>query len=116
EAVGEDDGGPASGSVAKQDRTRFKYLVAMHPSDSADDTPFFLVAGMFGNVLNLRQIANLIGEERPFYGVQARRLYGDDPPHDGFVEMAAYYLDEVRRVQPHGPYMFGGFSGGCILA
>ena len=27
--------------------------------------PFFLVAGMFGNVMNLRHLAALVGEERP---------------------------------------------------
>ena len=30
--------------------------------------------------------------------------------------MAADYLDEVRLVQPHGPYLLGGFSGGGIAA
>ena len=30
--------------------------------------------------------------------------------------MAAAYLEEVRRVQAHGPYLLGGFSGGGITA
>lgn len=110
------DAEPKSTSKPKAPPVRFRYLVGMHPSDSPHDTPFFLVAGMFGNVLNLRQIANLIGAERPFYGVQARGLYGEDKPHESFEEMAADYLSEVRQVQPHGPYLLGGFSGGGIVA
>ena len=78
--------------------------------------PFFLVAGMFGNVLNLRHLAHLIGADRPFYGLQARGLYGDHAPHETFEEMARDYLAELRTVQPEGPYLLGGFSGGGITA
>jgi len=71
---------------------------------------------MFGNVLNLRHLAHQIGADRPFYGVQARGLFGDEQPHETFEEMARDYLDEVRSVQPHGPYLLGGFSGGGLAA
>jgi thioesterase domain-containing protein len=67
-------------------------------------------------VLNLRHLANLVGAERPFWGLQARGLYGDHQPHEAFEEMAADYLTEVRSVRPHGPYLLGGFSGGGITA
>ena len=97
-------------------RPRYKYLVSMHPRVDAPGTPFFLVAGMFGNVLNLRHLANLVGVERPFYGLQARGLYGDEPPHETFEAMARDYIEELRTVQPEGPYMIGGFSGGGITA
>jgi thioesterase domain-containing protein len=88
----------------------------MHPGEGGSKTPFFLVAGMFGNVLNLRHLAHLIGTDRPFYGIQARGLFGGEEPHDDFREMAQAYLAEVRAVQPHGPYLLGGFSGGGITA
>jgi thioesterase domain-containing protein len=35
---------------------------------------------MFGNVLNLRHLAHLVGSDRPFYGLQARGLFGDANP------------------------------------
>ena len=82
----------------------------------ASKLPFFLVAGMFGNVLNLRHLAHLVGSDRPFYGLQARGLYGDHKPHETFEEMARDYIAELRTVQPHGPYLLGGFSGGGITA
>ena len=108
-----DDGADATLADAPP---RYRHLVPMHPGDGVSETPFFLVAGMFGNVLNLRHLAHQIGADRPFYGVQARGLFGDDDPHETFEEMAADYLDEVRSVQPHGPYLLGGFSGGGIAA
>jgi acyl transferase domain-containing protein/thioesterase domain-containing protein len=97
-------------------RTRYTHLVPMHSGQLGNKLPFFLVAGMFGNVLNLRHLAHLIGTDRPFYGLQARGLFGDQTPHEGFEEMARDYLKEIRTVQPLGPYLIGGFSGGGITA
>jgi len=97
-------------------KRRFTHLVAMHEREGGPKTPFFLVAGMFGNVLNLRHLAQLIGGERPFYGLQARGLYGDAPPHATIPEAAADYIAELRQVQPNGPYLLGGFSGGGLTA
>lgn len=106
---------PAGGAAAPVKR-RFTHLVSMHDGEGGERTPFFLVAGMFGNVLNLRHLARLLGTDRPFYGLQARGLYGDQAPHETFEEAAADYIAEMRQVQPHGPYLLGGFSGGGITA
>jgi acyl transferase domain-containing protein/thioesterase domain-containing protein/acyl carrier protein len=97
-------------------KTRYMHLVPMHPTEDGPKTPFFIVAGMFGNVLNLRHLAHLISTDRRFYGLQALGLYGDSKPHETFEEMARAYLAEMRSVQPRGPYMIGGFSGGGITA
>ncbi len=112
--------GPATDSTearpAALPQRRFAHLVAMHERDGGPRRPFFLVAGMFGNVLNLRHLAQLLGGDRPFYGLQARGLYGDAPPHATIPEAAADYIAELRQVQPRGPYLLGGFSGGGLTA
>lgn len=95
---------------------RFKHLVPMHDGEGGSKTAFFLVAGMFGNVLNLRHLAHLLGSDRPFYGLQARGLLGGEAPHETIEDAARDYIAELRQVQPHGPYMLGGFSGGGITA
>jgi acyl transferase domain-containing protein/thioesterase domain-containing protein/acyl carrier protein len=97
-------------------RRRFKHLVPMHDGEGGSKPPFFLVAGMFGNVLNLRHLATLAGRDRPFYGLQARGLFGGEDPHDRIEDAAADYIAEIRQMQPHGPYSLGGFSGGGITA
>lgn len=119
ERIGPSEAGeaPAGASPANAaPKRRFTHLVAMHDGEGGPLTPFFLVAGMFGNVLNLRHLARLIGVGRPFYGLQARGLYGDQAPHTTLVEAASDYIAEIRQVQPHGPYLLGGFSGGGITA
>ena len=111
-------GGEAVDPVAKADPAgpKFTHLVAMHAGGGGSKTPFFLVAGMFGNVLNLRHLAHLLGTDRPFYGLQARGLFGDAAPHETLEEAAADCIAEIRQVQPHGPYLLGGFSGGGLTA
>lgn len=109
-------GGAADVAGAAAPQRRFTHLVPMHQGEGGPARPFFLVAGMFGNVLNLRHLAQLIGGDRPFFGLQARGLYGDAPPHATISEAAADYIAELRQVQPCGPYQLGGFSGGGLTA
>ncbi len=111
--LGEDGGAQVQAAAP---RRRYTHLVPMHEGEGGARAPFFLVAGMFGNVLNLRHLAQLLGSDRPFYGLQARGLLGEDAPHRSIPEAARDYIAELRQVQPQGPYLLGGFSGGGLTA
>jgi acyl transferase domain-containing protein/thioesterase domain-containing protein len=112
----EDEAAAAPAALADPAGPQFTHLVSMHRGEGGQKTPFFLVAGMFGNVLNLRHLAHLIGTDRRFYGLQARGLFGDAEPHITIEEAAQSCLAEIRTVQPKGPYILGGFSGGGLTA
>jgi len=114
--TGRTESDDATTDDTKTDDRRFKHLVAMHEGEGGARSPFFLVAGMFGNVLNLRHLAQLLGNDRPFYGLQAKGLLGDDAPHTTIKAAAADYIAEIQAIQPEGPYYLGGFSGGGIHA
>ncbi|MDM3870606.1 SDR family NAD(P)-dependent oxidoreductase [Porticoccus sp. W117] len=116
QVIGDVPGSDSTEAKEPKHQTRYTHLVPMHSGKAGEKTPFFLVAGMFGNVLNLRHLAHLVGQDRAFYGLQARGLYGDHEPHETFEEMARDYIAEMKAVQPRGPYMLGGFSGGGITA
>ncbi|MFW8595359.1 type I polyketide synthase [Cribrihabitans neustonicus] len=103
-------------AAAAQEAPQYTHLVQLHPGGGTGRRPFFLVAGMFGNVLNLRHLALLVGRDRPVYGLQAKGLTGGDAPHDRIDNAAQSCLEEIRQVQPEGPYLLGGFSGGGITA
>jgi acyl transferase domain-containing protein/thioesterase domain-containing protein len=114
------DGGETTGSevTANPPAATAKpvHLVLMNPGKDINAVPLFVCAGMFGNVLNLRHLAMTMGADRPVYGLQARGLYGDHEPHATFEEMATDYIAEIRTVQPNGPYLLAGYSGGGITA
>ncbi|MGJ5620192.1 type I polyketide synthase [Sulfitobacter sp. MF3-043] len=95
---------------------KFDYLVPLNQSSQKQALPLFIVAGMFGNVLNLRHLAMPFSSERPVYGVQARGLIGDTAPHTDMRDAAADYLAEIQALQPQGPYLLAGYSGGGITA
>jgi amino acid adenylation domain-containing protein len=78
--------------------------------------PFFCVHAAGGNVLEYHDLARLLGPDQPFYGLQAKGLNGKDEPHTSIGEMAAHYINEMREVQPEGPYLIGGRSSGGTVA
>ena len=84
--------------------------------ESGDAKPFFCVHGAGGNVLNFRDLATRLPDSRPFYGLQARGADGASAPQESVEEMAADYLKAIRTVQPSGPYLIGGYSGGGIVS
>ncbi|MFI6553989.1 non-ribosomal peptide synthase/polyketide synthase [Streptomyces griseus] len=57
-----------------------------------------------------------IDPEIPVYGIQARGLAGPAELPSSVGEMAADYLEQVRAVQPSGPYRLLGWSIGGVVA
>jgi len=78
--------------------------------------PFFCVHDVGGQVLNLRGIARHLGDDVPFYGIQAVGADGRQAPLTRIEDMATRYLREIRTVQPAGPYFLGGYSMGGVVA
>ena len=89
-------------------------LVAIQPKGSK--RPFFCVHELFGDVLCYMNLARCLGPERPFYALQARGLDGTEEPLADIATMAAHYIEEIRSVQPEGPYALGGLCFGGFVA
>jgi thioesterase domain-containing protein len=77
--------------------------------------PLFFVPGVFGLAVSFRELVSELDEERPFYALQARGLAGDAPA-TRIDEMARAYVEEIRTVQPCGPYLVGGACFGARVA
>lgn len=78
--------------------------------------PFFCIHAVGGNVLEYRDLAQHLGDVHPVYGLQAKGLDASEPPHLRVSDQAAHYIQEIRRVQPTGPYFIGGLSSGGVVA
>jgi aspartate racemase len=93
---------------------KWSSLVAMQPLGARP--AFFCVHGVGGNVLNFRELAKRMGPDHPFYGFQAQGLDGTRPCFTRIEEIAAHYIQQIKSVQPRGPYFIGGYSFGGTVA
>jgi amino acid adenylation domain-containing protein len=97
---------------AKSDQHRF--MVRVRPGSSARP-PFFCVHGAGGNVLSMRPLAMALPADLPFYCFQDKGLDGSKP-FESVEETARCYVDEIREIQPMGPYYLGGGCYGGVVA
>jgi acyl transferase domain-containing protein/thioesterase domain-containing protein/SAM-dependent methyltransferase/acyl carrier protein len=85
-------------------------LVRIKPTGSR--IPFFCVTAGYGDLIAFEQLATELGPDQPFYALQPP-LEGS---HDSLGDLAADYAAAMRRVQPEGPYLVGGYCSGGIAA
>ena len=74
--------------------------------------PLFVTHGLGDEVLNVAVLKRTLGEEQPLYAVRAVR---DRFAYRSVEEMAREYFDEIRLVQPSGPYRFASMCSGSAL-
>jgi thioesterase domain-containing protein len=89
-------------------------IVAMQPKGSA--APLFIIHGAGGNIIRFYQLATLVGTDHPIYGIQAQSLLSGQRGLLKLEDQAAYYLEEIQKIQPKGPYFFLGYSFGGTTA
>ncbi|MET7695826.1 amino acid adenylation domain-containing protein [Streptomyces sp. NPDC005483] len=80
------------------------------------DSPLFCVHPLAGLSWAYAPLARHVSASTPLYGLQARGFYDNDPLPGSLREMAAQYLEEMRRIQPAGPYHLLGWSLGGVIA
>ena len=78
--------------------------------------PLFLLHGLGGSVMILRDLAKRIGGPRGVWGIEAPGMDGLSAPLDSVEALAAAHIEDIRSVAPHGPYLFAGYSFGGLIA
>jgi amino acid adenylation domain-containing protein len=92
---------------------QWRSLVAIQSNGTR--APIFGVPGVGGNVLCYSDIARFMAPEQPFYGLQSRGLDGTEEPLTRIEDIAAAFIQELREVQPEGPYYLAGMCMGGIV-
>ena len=57
-----------------------------------------------------------IGKEVAVYGLNSPFMKTPEEYDCGVVGMATYFIQEMKRRQPHGPYRIGGWSAGGVIS
>ena len=93
---------------------QWRSLVAIQPAGGR--APIFAVPGVGGNVLCYSDLARFMAPEQPLYGLQSRGLDGTEKPLARIEDIAAAFVQEIREVQPEGPYFLAGMCMGGVVA
>jgi FkbH-like protein len=76
----------------------------------------FLVHDGLGETLLYLNLARRLASTLTVYGIEPRRLPGIPLAHASIEDMAAFYVDQIQGIQPHGPYLLGGMCAGGVIA
>lgn len=91
-------------------------LVELQGLSTSARPPLFCFHPVGGSVFCYRELSNQLGEYQPFYVLQALGLEEGQEPLESVEEMAAYYIRQIKEVQPQGPYLLAGWSFGGLVA
>lgn len=89
-------------------------LVRLQPEGKK--RPFYCVHPASGTVGAFFEVAQMIDPERPFFAFQPPGVDGECDPFFELRALASGYVRQMRKVQPKGPYTFGGWSVGGLIA
>jgi thioesterase domain-containing protein/acyl carrier protein len=92
---------------------RLPPLVLLKPGTQAP--PVFITHGLGGSVMDFYQVVKHIQLPNAIHGMQTKGIDGVEEPFDRIEDMAQFYLDAIREVQPRGPYLLIGYSLGGLV-
>ncbi|USQ15251.1 amino acid adenylation domain-containing protein (plasmid) [Legionella lytica] len=83
---------------------------------SGHKIPLFLVHPVGGSVFWYTALAKNFDKQRPLYALQDPALETQSFLFEHLEEMASCYIENIKRIQPQGPYLIGGASFGASVA
>jgi amino acid adenylation domain-containing protein len=84
--------------------------------EGGSEPPLFFIHDGLGEVLLYRNVAMRLKPDRPIYGVRPLSRRACPIAHTRLADMAAYYSQEIRSIQPEGPYLLAGLCTGGLIA
>ncbi|MGP4092067.1 alpha/beta fold hydrolase, partial [Streptomyces sp. KR55] len=97
-------------------RDDLEVLLPLRAAGPGSRPPLFCLHHNTGLSWGYAALLRHLPEDQPVYGVQARGLTDPDSMPQSIEEMAADYADQIRTVQPSGPYHLLGWSFGGVVA
>ncbi|HVR08690.1 MAG TPA: thioesterase domain-containing protein, partial [Thermoanaerobaculia bacterium] len=78
--------------------------------------PVFFIHPAGGHVFCYLELARRLDTDQPSFGLQFEVPDGAPRREVRVEDLASRYLEEIRRIQPAGPYRLGGWSVGGVIA
>ncbi|MBT2750049.1 MULTISPECIES: cytochrome P450 [unclassified Lysobacter] len=78
--------------------------------------PLFLIPGLNGTTYYLSSLCKALHTNRACIAFQMPGVDGLEPPLGSIEEIARRHVEEMRAIQPHGPYAIAGHSFGGVVA
>ena len=85
--------------------------------ERGNKAPIFCMPGARNNLLFVHNLIKHWGDrDHPIYGIQEPLKEDSRPLPTTIQSCAAYYIEQIRSVQPEGPYHLVGYSIGGLIA
>ena len=85
--------------------------------EKGNKAPIFCIPGARNNLLFVHTLIKHWGDrDHPIYGMQEPLKEDSRPLPTTIQACAAYYIEQIRSVQPEGPYYLVGYSIGGLIA
>src|SRR6202035_1929646 len=81
---------------------------------TGSETPLFCIHALSGFGLDYGGLLPSLDASRPVYGIQAKGLWNQVTLPQTLEDMAKDYINEIRKIQPTGPYNLLGYSFGAV--
>ncbi len=107
---------PGSPFTTRAPTTRMSSAALVPLSTAGTRPPLFVVNTVGTDATDFLALARRLGRDQPFYVVQPFVPAEVATLPRTIKSMAGRCLQEIRNVQPHGPFLIGGWSFGALVA
>lgn len=102
--------------VINAEDLNMEWPIVVPLQQGSNKTPLFLVHMHNGNIQRWRVLLKYLDKNQPVYAIQPRGLDEKYDYHYSIPDMAKFYLSEIKKIQPSGPYRLGGLCFGGTVA
>ncbi len=81
-----------------------------------DRLPLFCMPAADGLTLVYHELADRLGPNQPVYGAQFPWCVRRTGRRTAIEEMATRFIEDMREIRPHGPYLLLGYCSGGTVA
>lgn len=91
-----------------------EFVIPLKKQDFSNENLFFIHDGS-GDIQGYTKLVSGV-QHYDCWGVRSDHFNDIAPGFDSVENMASRYLQQIRKIQPHGPYHFAGWSMGGLIA